>query len=278
MAIPLWSLTPLFIVLIGPMPALFMMGFRFFISGVILSFAAFVRGEGFYSQFRQPAGVWILSIFGILISQMMYVFAMQNAPTAEANFMYCLWPVYVIILTGLYGKEPLGFRQIAATLLGFGGFAVLVDSGGWNADHMTGYLFALFSGLLWGFYSTGMRLFYSDRPASVQGGPFLLYAIVCFLSYQVFGTEPVLITAHNWPDLLAFGIIPVAYVFWEHGIKRGQMQLLALASYFIPLLSAIWISIATDKPWTWPLVIGGALIVLAPMIGKPRKIESAELP
>ena len=270
MAIPFWSLTPLFIVLIGDVPALFLMGFRFLVSGIILSFAAFMRGEGFYSQFRQPAGVWILSAVGILISQVIYIFALQNAPTAEANFINYLWPVMLILLTGLLGGEKLSRAQIAGVVLGLAGFSVLMFGQNaiiWRADYAVGYTAAFFAGLLWAFYSAGMRKYFADRPSSVQGAPFLIYAIICFALHSATATAPVVITAQIWPELLAFGIIPVAYVFWEYGIKRGALPNLVLLSYFIPLLSAIWIVLCTDAQSSPALWIGGALIVLAPIVG-----------
>lgn len=274
LAIPLWSLTPLLVVLMGPMSAFFLMGFRFLVSGIMLSAVSISRGEGFFSQFRHPAGVWALNILGILISQNIYIFSLQHAPTAEANMINYVWPIYVMIFGALIAGDKLELRHWLGILSGAAGCAVILLSEinlDWRPEYALGYGLALASGLLWAVYQVCMRKYYADQKSSVQGGPFLVYALVCFALFHLTGQTVTPITADIVPVLTIFGFVPISYLFWEYGIKRGHYQFLALSAYFIPLLSAIWIVAATGKQWTMPLLLGGALIVLGPILGRETK-------
>ncbi|TAH35133.1 MAG: hypothetical protein EYC62_05005 [Alphaproteobacteria bacterium] len=277
-AIPIWSLTPLLIVLIGPMSAFFMLGFRFLLSGIVLSFASIVRGEGFFSQFKHPIGVWILTLLGILLSQSVYIYALQHAPTAEANMINYVWPVYVILLGAWANKEKLYLRHYIGIVSGAIGCAVILlgDAGfAWKKEYALGYILAFLGGTFWAVYQVYMRKFYQNEKSSVQGGPFLIYSLISFGLYYLSGSPLVVLTPENWAYLLVFGLVPISYLFWEYGIKKGDYQALAFCAYFIPLLSAILIVLVTDVTFSWSLFLGGALIVAAPLIGR-EKIQTVQ--
>ncbi len=270
-AIPIWSLTPLLVILIGPMSAFFMLGFRFLLSGILLSFASIVRGEGFFSQFKHPIGVWVLTILGILISQSIYIYALQNAPTAEANMINYIWPVYVILLGAFANNKTLHSRHYIGIAAGAIGCAVILLGDAelvLDPKYTLGYSMALLAGVFWAVYQVYMQKLYAQEKSSIQGGPFLIYSIISFILYYLSGSPPVTITPENWPYLLAFGLVPISYLFWEYGIKKGNYHSLALCAYFIPLLSAIWIVWATEVTFSLSLFLGGALIVAAPLIGR----------
>lgn len=269
LSIPLWSMTPLMIVLLPKISPFFLMGFRFMITGGILAAIAAYRGKSFIGQFRHPPGVWALSVMGILVSQIIYIFSLQFAPAAEVNFVNYLWPLFVVMLTGYYTTQKFEPRYGIGALLGLGGCSLIILGdirGTFSITHMTGYQLALIAGISWALYSFFMRRNFASTQSSIQGGPFLLFSIICFaLHYQFSGFVPA-ITQKEWLYLLIFSLIPLAYSLWEHGIKRGDLRLLAVTSYFIPFLSAIWIVCFTGKTGSPYLWLGGSLVVLAPIV------------
>jgi len=271
-AIPLWSLTPVLVVILGPLSPFFLMGFRFLISGLILSFASIVRGDGFFDQFRIPTGAWILNIIGILVSQNIYIYALLHAPTAEANFINFLWPIYVVLLSAWVGNDKLHWPHIAGMIMGFMGCGIIMFGDGgarWNPDYAIGYGLAILAGLTWAIYQVGMHKFYAKGKNTVQGAPFLIYALICFFIYHQMDGAKIVLSVNQWPILIAFGIIPVAYLLWEHGIKRGYFHFLTVMSYFIPMLAALWV-LLWNGGWSASLIVGGGMIVLAPIMANYR--------
>jgi drug/metabolite transporter (DMT)-like permease len=111
-----------------------------------------------------------------------------------------------------------------------------------------------------------MRHYFSETPSSVQGGPFLLFAAICFVLHLAMGAPTTRITETQWIYIGLFGIIPIAYALWEHGVKQGNIRLLALTSYFIPFLSAIWIALAMGTSLSTNLLLGGLCIIASPIL------------
>ena len=268
-AIPLWALTPVFIVLLGAQAAFGLLAVRFLISGGVLSAIALIQGQSLWRQFYQPWGLWALSLGGILFSQWIYILALQHAPAAEANFINYLWPMYLMIFSALLGGEKVPGTKIFAILIAFAGAAVIMlgERGlQLSPEYNFGYALALLAGFSWAVYSLCLRRFYQHRGNTILGGPFLLYAAICYTAHILLGEPELHFTAEQWVYAVAFGLVPMGYVFWEHGMRHGQVPYLALGAYFIPLLSAIALNLLAGHDWTWSLMLGGAMIVLAPVL------------
>jgi len=66
----------------------------------------------------------------------------------------------------------------------------------------------------------------------------------------------------GWVSVLALGLGPVGFAFyvWDIGVKRGDIQLLGVASYAAPLLSTFVLIGAGYATATLQLVVAAALI------------------
>ncbi len=233
-----------------------------------------MKGENIWSEFTHPFGMRALSVLGILVSQSAYILSLQHAPTAEANMINYLWPVHVILLGALLNGEKIGSRGLIGIILGVLGCAVILLGDAktmWSDEYAPGYALAFLAGLLWAIYQVCMRKYYAENSTSIQGGPFLIYAAISFTIFYFQTPAMPEIPQALYPDLLAFGIIPVSYLFWEVGIKLGNYRLLAFCAYFIPLLSAVFIALAMGTEFSPSLFVGGAMIVAAAIIGGKSK-------
>jgi drug/metabolite transporter (DMT)-like permease len=69
-------------------------------------------------------------------------------------------------------------------------------------------------------------------------------------------------TGLGWLSVLALGIGPVGVAFftWDIGMKKGDIQLLGVASYAAPLLSTLALVAAGVAPATPALAVAAALI------------------
>lgn len=268
-AIPLWALTPVFVVLLGPQSAFGLLAVRFLVSGSFLSLAAVSQGKSLWRQVHMPLGLWLLSFFGIVVSSVIYILALQHAPAAEANFINYLWPIYLVLLSAAVDGAKISRMQFIAIATAFAGAAVIMlgDRGlHLSPEYHYGYALALLAGFCWGLYSFSLRHFYKHHTNTIAGGPFLVFAAICFAGHVWLGEAPLAFNAEQWVYAIAFGLIPIGYVFWEHGMRLGQVPYLAIGAYFIPLLSAIALRLVVGHAWTWSLLIGGLMIVASPLL------------
>jgi drug/metabolite transporter (DMT)-like permease len=69
-------------------------------------------------------------------------------------------------------------------------------------------------------------------------------------------------TPLGWVSVLALGIGPVGLAFftWDVGMKRGDIQLLGVASYAAPLLSTLALILA-GKAEASPLMLVAAVLI-----------------
>ncbi|TAG28548.1 MAG: EamA family transporter, partial [Rhodobacterales bacterium] len=68
--------------------------------------------------------------------------------------------------------------------------------------------------------------------------------------------------ALGWGAVLALGIGPVGAAFftWDIGMKRGDIQLLGVASYAAPLLSTLALVVAGITNPSWAIALAAVLI------------------
>jgi drug/metabolite transporter (DMT)-like permease len=78
----------------------------------------------------------------------------------------------------------------------------------------------------------------------------------------------------EWFGVLGPGLGPVGIAFftWDHGVKRGNIQLLGTLAYSAPLISAILLIVAGYAEATGAVIGASVLIVLSSLIaGKARR-------
>jgi len=68
--------------------------------------------------------------------------------------------------------------------------------------------------------------------------------------------------ALGWASVLALGFGPVGAAFftWDIGMKRGDIQLLGVASYAAPLLSTLALVAAGITQPSWAIALAAVLI------------------
>ena len=89
-------------------------------------------------------------------------------------------------------------------------------------------------------------------------------------------------SAGGWAAVAGLGLGPVglAFFLWDVGVKRGDIQLLGVASYAAPLLSTLALVAAGEAEATWSLglaallIAGGAALAARPAAPKEGSAEA----
>ncbi|MEM8853611.1 MAG: DMT family transporter [Pseudomonadota bacterium] len=265
LAILSWALLALFTVGSGAVPPFLLSALCFGIGGAVGVAVILTRGGSLVRAFAQPARVWALGVGGIFGYHFFYFTALRNAPPADASLIAYLWPLLIVLFSGLLPGERLRPLHVVGAVLGLIGAGLIVTKGGslaFDARYALGYAAAGACALIWSSYSVLSRRV-GAVPTDVVAGFCLLAAALAVLCHLVWETTVWPQTPLEWTAVVALGLGPVggAFYVWDVGVKHGDIQLLGVASYAAPLLStAVLIAVGIAAP-TRELVGAAVLIV-----------------
>lgn len=261
-AVLLWSVLALLTVRTAPVPPFLLTALSFAIGGAAgLAWAAAAGRLGALREVTPRALAFATA--GLFGYHFLYFTALRLAPPAEAGLVAYLWPLLIVLLSGLLPGARLGPGHVAGALLAFAGVAVLVAGrgGAWDAAALPGLGLAGLCALVWAGYSVGSRAF---REVPTEG-----VALACLLTAALSGIAHLALEGTAWPAtgagwlaVLALGLGPVgaAFFLWDVGMKRGDVQLLGVASYAAPLLSTLALVAAGEAEATPSLGVAALLV------------------
>lgn len=261
-AVVSWGLLALFTIGAQPVPPLLMNAVCFGIGALIgLVWTGF--GAGFGVLRTVPLKVYVIGTLGLFGANLLYFGAMFLAPMAETGLIGYLWPLLIVLLSGLLPGEKLGPLHICGALLAFGGVALMLLRGGVSVpvQALPGFGLAFAFALTWASYSVISRRF-GAQPTEAVTVYFLAGAGLSLFAHLAFESTVWPNTGLGWASLIALGAIPTGLSFfaWDIGMKHGDIQFLGVASYAAPLLSTLALVMAGIAKPTATLGLAACLI------------------
>lgn len=259
-AILLWSLLALLTIGSAPVPPFQLNAMTFAIGAVVGLIWTARRGFGVLRGV--PLRVYVFGTAGLFGYHALYFTAFRLGPDASTGLIAYLWPLLIVLLSGLLPNERLRPRQILGAVLGFAGAGVLVIASGQMGANPAAMALAFLGALTWAGYSVVSRLMGKVPSEAVT----LFCAATAILSagaHFVFEDSAWPVSAYGWASVVALGLGPVGIAFftWDIGMKRGDIQTLGAASYAAPLLSTLALIGAGINALTPALAAAAVLIV-----------------
>lgn len=277
-AIALWSSLATLTAVAGPIPPFQLAAMTFAIGALTGLIHAHLGSEHLPPLAAVPAPALLLGVGGLLGYHVAYFFALQTAPPLEANLVNYLWPLLIVLFSGMLparvGGRPLRWWHVAGAITGLAGTALaLIDPSRplYLVGNELGFSAALLAAVIWAAYSVASRLF-AGVPSSAlvvccaatSGAALLLH-----LALETTRWPPSL---SGWATVAAMGAGPVglAFFYWDRAMKHGDMRLVGVAAYATPLLSTALLAasgLGAVTPHLWlaaVLVTTGALICALP--------------
>lgn len=265
-AILLWATLALGATLSAGLPPFELLALTFTIGG-LAGLAVVARG-GRLAQLRQPPAAFALGTAGLFGYHFFYFVALAHAPPVDASLINYLWPLLIVLFSGLLPGEQLHRHHVAGGLLGFIGAWVLISGGGTapKLEYLPGYAAALTCAFVWSGYTVLNRRF-AGLPTDGVAGQCLAVALLAAVCHAAWETT-VRPSALQWLVIgwLGLGPLGLAFYVWDHGSKHGNLQLLGVLSYATPVLSTLLLLGAGRGEAGWPvglacaLIVGGALL------------------
>jgi drug/metabolite transporter (DMT)-like permease len=261
-AVLLWALLALFTVGSAPVPPFQLNAICFAIGGAIgVAWTLATGGGGALRHISWK--VYAFGTAGLFGYHFLYFSALRLAPPAEAGLIAYLWPLFIVLFSGLLPGERLRTGHILGALIAFAGAALIVarGAGAVSAEALPGLGLAFLCALTWSSYSVLSRRLGAVPTDSV--------AVFCIASAILSLAAHLALEETQWPSgaigwgaTVALGLGPVGLAFyvWDIGVKRGDIQLLGVASYAAPLLSTIILILAGVAPASGVLILSAGLI------------------
>lgn len=259
-AVLMWSLLALFTIGSAPVPPLLLNAICFGIGGLIGVVWTARTGFGVLKGISWK--VYAFGTIGLFGYHLLYFTAFRLSPTAETGLIAYLWPLFIVLMSGLLPGERLRAPHVLGALIAFAGAAVIVLGRGGADDGSTlGLVLAFGCALTWAGYSVLSRRL-GEVPTESVTIFCLATAVLSLISHLALEETVWPQDGLGWAAVLALGIGPVGAAFftWDIGMKRGDIQLLGVASYAAPLLSTLALVAAGIARPSWTIALAAVLI------------------
>ena len=261
-AVLMWALLAVLTIGTAPVPPLQLNAICFAIGGGI-GLVWMARGARFGVLRAVGWQVYAAGAIGLFGYHFLYFTAFRLAPYAETGLIAYLWPLFIVLLSGLLPGEKLRVMHVLGAALAFGGAALILLRGGagWQPGALPGMVLAFGCAITWAIYSVASRRF-GAVPTEAVTVYCLATALLSLITHLVLETTVWPENGAGWLSVALLGLGPVGLAFftWDVGMKRGDIQILGVASYAAPLLSTLAL-IMTGRAEATPLLLLSAAMI-----------------
>lgn len=201
-------------------------------------------------------------------------FTHNGRQAIEVGMVNYLWPSLTILLTVIVTRQktsPLIITGVIIAIIGIG--RVLGGDQGFSVNEMTrnvmdnplSYGLAFSGAVIWAIYCVVTKLI-----AKGNNGITLFFILTALTLWVKFLTSPqpdFILSWKAWISLLLAAIaMGFGYAAWNVGILHGNVTILAAASYFIPIISAVLAAFILSSQLTMAFWQGTAMVSLGSLI------------
>lgn len=200
-------------------------------------------------------------------------FAISNTQAIEVVMVNYLWPCLTVLLAIVMNGQRARWLIVPGSALALFGLAWVVSGDGLSVagivanvqSNPLSYGLALGCAITFALYCNVTRR-YAGGQNLVQLF-FVLTALVLWLKVLLAGATLPAFTLRSSVELLAAGgAMAGGYALWNLGILRGNLTLLATASYFAPVLSSAFAAAWLGASLTLQFWQGAVLVTLGSLI------------
>ncbi|NBZ86960.1 aromatic amino acid exporter YddG [Stagnihabitans tardus] len=240
-AVLMWGALAALTIGTAPVPPLQLNAICFGLGGLIG--LIWMAATGGFGRLRGVSWkVYAFGTLGLFGYHLIYFTAFRLAPYAQTSLIAYLWPLFIVLFSGLLPGERLRPLHLVGAAVAFAGAALIVLGRGAATGPGAGLGMALafLCALTWAGYSILSRRL-GEVPTEAVTLYCLATALLSALCHLGLETTAWPATGQGWLSVAALGLGPVGLAFftWDIGMKRGDIQLLGTLSYAAPLLSTL---------------------------------------
>jgi len=274
-AIALWTTLALLTRAASGIPPLQLTAMTFAVSGTLG--LIWLAAAGRLDALWQKPIAWVHGVGGLFGYHVLFFVAFALAPAVEVNLLNYLWPLLVVLFSGLLLGLRLTWRHAAGTALALAGCVLLVgQDAAFRGDALAGYAAAVGCAVVWGLYSVLARRM-AAVPTGAVAGFCIATALLATLAHLA-AERSVMPDPRALLAALALGAGPAgaSFFLWDIGMKRGDPRLLGTLAYAIPVVSTLLLVAAGEAALTTRVVLAALLVAAGGMIAARASASTAD--
>jgi drug/metabolite transporter (DMT)-like permease len=269
LAILLWSFSALFISWTPQIPSLFMASLTSAVGFTVFGCSWIANPSRFKTAIKQSWHIWLLFFTSVIVYRGLYIGALKLAPIVESNLLNYLWPIFIVIFSAVHDKRwPANMVLLSAILCFVGVICIGISKNDAMLHFEVGHILAILAALTWAIYSVFTRRFLSDPTDNIGFMHFVAILIFGILHFCFEESPPrEAFTMLSVVGMISWGLsISLGYILWDQAMTHGRRENVAVAAYYTPLLSTLWLFLFNGQPmtiWVWcaaVLILGGSLL------------------
>ena len=224
-----------------------------------------------------PAYLWGCGLLFVLYEIALSLslgFASNRSQTLELGMINYLWPSLTIVLATVFGLQRFHAGLVPGVLLAMAGIVLVLKGDGALSVHSVwanvqsnplAYGLAFAAAWLWPCYSV-----ISKRYAQGANALSLFLWLVAAVLWAKYGLSSEGALQWSLPAVVQLamlgGLTALGYSCWDYGIRRGNLTVMAVGSYFTPVLSALVGTVWLQVQPSWSFWQGVALVTAGSLI------------
>jgi drug/metabolite transporter (DMT)-like permease len=217
--------------------------------------------------------LFFLGLLGTYIYYLLLYLGYSKSDGLEVLVFQYSWPILTVLFSIIILKEKLNINKSIALILGFIGVLFVLTKGEFQSINVSNPNIAIL--VLLGAASFAL---FSVLSKNIKQDPlvavtiyFFSATIASFISMMCFSEFTTPTTSEIFPVLLN-GIIVngFSYLLWIKALKKTEASYLAPFTFLTPVLSAIYLLIFFNEPFTSANLIGLACIVASGLINSVK--------
>lgn len=274
-AVTMWGLIPVamryLITELSPQAAMVL---RLYPAGLLAIIVAIFTGVKPIA-WKDWGRIAIAALAGNLGYQILAAFGMQSVPASWTGLLFGLEPVFIALFAVVFAGDRLTPWLIGGIFVSMLGTAALMLGSTLSPSgnvSLFGLVLVTLSTMGWGIYTVVIR------PASKKYGAIQVASIAMAISalpMPLFvGLDfPSTLASMGTTEWLAVGYVVVFGTFlatsaWNYALGQMESSIAGVFLYVQPVVAAIGGILLLGETLTWPLLLGGALIILGVAIAQ----------
>ena len=266
-AICLWSTIPIVSLVIEGVSNFLSLGIAYLTAFLmfVIYWVVKYKGSILKNIKKQPPGYIALNFLATLPAHITFVYAIQLGNPIDCYIIINAWPIFALFLSAYLWKEKLTKLDLIGAALGLAGVIMMgMRDAGALADNATlGVLFACVNVVIWSFFSVYIRK-YENTSSDFIGLSFGMGAALALFLYWLIPSQEMQVTNSQYLAMLYFGLLPcgLACFIWNAAMKKGNMNMLILLGYNMPLLGVIWLCALGYSQFDYKIGLAMFLIIV----------------
>ncbi|MEO8572657.1 MAG: DMT family transporter [Pyrinomonadaceae bacterium] len=270
-------------IVLAVLPAVSLVGFRVGITALVLFGIQLFRGRVWLLHRRDYLKLGVLSLFGVVFNQLLFVGGLSLTKAANASLLAVTIPIFALVVSSIAGNEKLRAATVSGIVLAAVGVILLLNpnAASFSSETTTGDAMIIVNSLSYGIYvATSKEVITRNGAFRSMMWVFIFASIVCvplgLISLSSVDTASIAGSIWLLVLYIAIGATAAPYLLNAWALARVSPSTVAVFVYLQPLIGFALAVIFLNEIIDFRFIIA-ALLVFAGVFLTTRKARVGQI-